>query len=515
MIVTDLLPLQIVEGKGFKELLYLMDPSYTVVTQTQLKQGILPWYTKTVEEKIQNLISEMESYNLTVDVWNASTLTAYVGFSVSFLTPKWHTKTVLLACSCVTGYDRLQKIPALLKDALQEHNIFTEPHCMVLNDCSNSEGVNLLGSNEDTPIIKVEDGDQFPLVHVKSFSSLLSNSIREGLITGLAPYKTVLDAVAMIIAEIRKSSEATQKVFGEEISEDSKTNITWILHLLLIRCMLKYTSSMNTEDMMEELLLTGNGLFTEHQKSILAEIVSILELFEEAMDMVESKSLPVSICLPSLISLKNHLIAKSDGVCSKLALSLLSALNTNFSDFTSSSLYVCSAVLDPRFKLSWCTSNQAETFKAIVLREAQKIFDASSKSNNNTTDNNSTNNHCTSSDSNAIAKSKLFSFIASNNTIDSKSTVLTPVNELDSYLKDSQEVHDPFSYWRARSGIYPTLHQLAKYCLCLPASPTPMNKVFHQSSSTLNEDLCYSWLPLDNLETLLFLKASASEIELF
>lgn len=513
MIITDLLPLQIVEGEGFQELLRLFDPSYTGITQAQLQQSILPFYTKAVEEKIQGSLAEMESYVLTVDIWNVNTLTSYVGFSVSFFTPEWRTKTVLLTCSCITGCDQFQKIPSLLKQVLQEHNITIEPHCIVLNDRL-PVAVNLLGNNEDNPVIKGSDEDGLSLVHAKSFSSLLSESIREGLINGLAHYRSVLDAVALLIAEIRKSREATEKVFGKEI-EKSKTDVTWILHLMLIRCMLKFNadeSAVNENNKVDLSMDTSNnaGLFTDHQQSILVEIVSILELFVEAVDMIETKSLPVSMCLPSSVGLKNHLSAKTNGVCSELAQSLLSSINGNVTAISRDPLYVCSAVLDPRFKLSWCAGSEGEleNFKIIVLQEAQKIFDASNSSNTATVDERNGNN--------AIATSKLFSFISSQSTSDSKPNTLTPASELENYLKESlQDVHDPCSYWRARSGIYPTLYQLAKCCLCLPVLPTAISKVFLQSSSTLNEDLCYSLKSLENLETLLFLKASTVEFQLF
>ena len=492
MIVTDLLPVRIVEGKGFQELVRLIDPTYNIVTQQQMWETVLPWYVKLVQEKIRPVLKEMDRYILTLDVWNINLIQSYLGLSVSYLSSTWEPKTIVLACSYIV---RFEEIPSVIQDLLKAYGIQWDLHYSIIvhkqRDYSPTCG--LLGSQDEE-----ENNFTLSLPHTSAFSSLLTASIQEGLAKGITTYKPVLDTVTLLIEEIKKSTSATEAIFGNAFN-DTKMEIHWIIHLRLIRCILNHTPNEEAE-----LDILKQRLFPADHEVVLTEIVSILELFEEAVVMMNGdQQLPISVCLPSFVSLSTHLAAKSSGICAHLASSMLSALEKNlFATITRNELYVCAAVLDPRFKLTWCNNQmESENYKRIVIEEAKKITAMTDSP---------PNNFCSSGPSSiSLSNSKLFSFI-SNSTTSTQPISLTPEKELDTYLKEDC-CDDPFGYWKLRSSIYPTLGKLAKQVLCVPAGGTPINSVFNYANKFVETELC-SWNPR-HLEVMLFLKASMPEVQ--
>ncbi len=485
MIVTDLLPLWTIEGTGFQELVHLIDPNYSVITPQQLQHNVLPSYVKIVQENIRMALKQMDAFVLSIDICNVNPLQSYVGFSVSYLTPLWESKTLLLACSSMIGQEGFQNVPLLIQQMLKAYSINDLSYNILVNKQIIHSNNGLLG-NQYNDTDNDEMGIELDSLYPKAFSFLLSLSIYEGLLNGLPTYQTALDEATRVVTEIKKCPNMTEVVFGRDL-DMLKTDIHWILHLQLIRCILKYVPKDETNTL----------LLADEYRIILTEITAILELFEEAVNIMQRNE-PISLCLPSLVSLKTHLDIRSTGVCSSLAISLYSALERNFQDLKTNSLYVCSAILDPRFKLSWCKcDNEIDNYKKIILEEAQKIFDTTSKS-ETISNNNPTNLH--------LSQSKLFSVISFHS---SQSSSKCPNLELTNYLKEDGCEDDPIAYWKIRSSIYPTLGKLAKRILCAKHTPSPINRVFQYAANNIHTDSC-SWLP-EHYEMLLFLKASMSE----
>ena len=498
MIVTDLLPLRIVDGKGFRDFMHMIDPSYSVVTEQQLKHTLLPQFVHVVQENIRNALKEVDSYILTIDVWEVNPLQAYMGFSTSFFSPTWQVKTIVLACSYIIGYEGFQRIPLLIQEVGKAYGIQDLLYHIVVSKIS--PGFNGLLSidtddSEDEDYVDFEVGSSYS----KAFSSLLSLSIREGMIKGLSPFWPVLERVTQAVRSIRKCPQTTEKVFSDGLST-MKTEVKWIMHLQLIRCLLKHME-MCDETNQDIRSIDTSSFFVEGDKILLKEMVDILELFEEAVNLLQNdRHLPVSLCIPSYVSLKNHLSAHSSGACSSLALSLSTALTKHFKDITTDCLYVCAAVLDPRFKLTWCNNTyEYDKYIKIVLCEAHKYVEVSTDTEEQ---------GCSATVS--LSESKLFSpFSTRKSSSGSKWPRHNPELELESYLKDSHCGDDPLLFWKVRSGVYPVLSKLARRVLSVPATPTPIHSVFTFASNTVQSDPS-SFFP-EHFEIILFLKANVGK----
>ena len=92
---------------------------------------------------------------------------------------------------------------------------------------------------------------------------------------------------------------------------------------------------------------------TSYEKAVLRELVEVLEPFEEATDILQGDTYnSISLVIPSLLGLKKHLKDLSTRHSTCLTTTLSSSLDSRFGTVLEDLLYICAAVLDPRFKLN-------------------------------------------------------------------------------------------------------------------------------------------------------------------
>ena len=492
MVIIDLLPLRIVDSQGFRDLVCLLDPRHTVMTQDNLQQYVLPAYTLTVQEKIKTTLQTSPSCVLVLDIWRISLTQAYIGFTVYFISQTWQVEALVLACSYLIGYHSPQRILSIYEQVLSIYAIQDRVFHVVNNSAGGKPNNSFPGFNleddddseevDDSEDLRELDDIQLSQQQSKGFGRALLLTIKDGLIA-LSPHTNVLNKAAQIINHLQKSTLAVGREF-EIVSEKWKAGTKWSSQLQMIRSLLE----MRSEDWMknkEQLNLN------ETEKLILKEVVEILEPFEEANNFVHGdKFLSVSMCIPSYVGLKTHLSTTTTQYCSSLVATLSLSLDKHLKDVLHNSIYVCAAVLDPRFKLTWCKAeSEMDTYKKIVLKDAEQFTPPHS--------------HTSKAFDQPLTPSKLFSFL----TTEPTKKITTPMQELESYLKDEHSGDNPVEFWRIRSSIYPVLSNLSRCVLTIPVTHTPLQDVFDYASKIIHTDP-FHFLP-EHLETLLFLKANS------
>ena len=79
MIIKDLCPISIVEKEGFRDLVALLEPWYTMVSRQHITEGLLPQFLTRCQDSLDSLMLEMSSCNLTLDIWSSRRMHAYLG----------------------------------------------------------------------------------------------------------------------------------------------------------------------------------------------------------------------------------------------------------------------------------------------------------------------------------------------------------------------------------------------------------------------------------------------------
>ena len=70
-IALDMRPYSVVENKGFKDLLHVLEPKYTIPSRPHITDTVIPALYNETREMVKNDISNAESISITTDGWTS------------------------------------------------------------------------------------------------------------------------------------------------------------------------------------------------------------------------------------------------------------------------------------------------------------------------------------------------------------------------------------------------------------------------------------------------------------
>ncbi|XP_076840715.1 zinc finger BED domain-containing protein 4 isoform X2 [Brachyhypopomus gauderio] len=527
MIILDLQPVQIVENKGFRELLQLLEPRYVPEPSHYVQQQLLPTYAYQVQLATKVALSGAESCSVTLDLWRSNavsvnTTSGYLGVTCHFITTDWQIKSALLACFPLPSNTDSQRILTEYEEISRGHGISGKVFRIVVDPSpyESRSALRLPGfylhGNGDVEDEEEEDSsdeengtvlsteavsgaeNESSLNHclgrckIDCFAHSLAQCIREGIRSSSQISMTLTKAACFynyVIATV--TPEKLGQVFGPGSvlgngQGSSGSDRHWNAQLKTMRQMLESVDFL--EDIVDRNDLALNGV----EKAMLRELVEILEPFEEATDMVQGdKHVSISLALPSVLGLRKHLAEVVTHHCMAVVTGLSQALDQRLAGILEDPLYVTATTLDPQFKLSW--SSDRDWHKQVLLEEVGKHTQPV-----NPPEPSSEAQPCPSK------HSRLFSFIKQRPTTQAKSME----QELSAYLHEEPTDEDPLQYWKRKSIDFPLLSQVAKKVFTVPATTTTVERIFSLVGKTLRPERC-RLLP-KNLDTLIYLKANYS-----
>ena len=99
MLITDIRPLHMVESEGFKNLISLLEPRYTMVSRKDIQNKLLPQLFNTTTDKIKSLLISATTSNVTLDIWSSRKMHSFLGITCHYLTDAFEMQSLLLSCS--------------------------------------------------------------------------------------------------------------------------------------------------------------------------------------------------------------------------------------------------------------------------------------------------------------------------------------------------------------------------------------------------------------------------------
>jgi len=88
-IAKDMLPLSIVDGVGFVELMKKVSPNYEIPSRFTIKRRIQGLY-QTEKHKVATEIQSIDSIALTTDSWTSKSMESYISVTAHGITMDWN-----------------------------------------------------------------------------------------------------------------------------------------------------------------------------------------------------------------------------------------------------------------------------------------------------------------------------------------------------------------------------------------------------------------------------------------
>ena len=260
MIVKDIQPAYTVERQGFRELVALLEPRYTMVSRQCLQNTLLPSYYSKVEEAIQQALERIGTCSITLDIWSSRRMHSYLGVTCHFVSEMWEVKSLLIACSQIHGRHTSENIVSEFEEIVTRHKISDKLYKVVTDNASNvkkafpdtvsmpsfeieaeseeseqeDEGTEETDSSDDEDEAVELEKINIPQ-RVSCFAHTMQLSVKDGL-KACSGISKVLAKAARIVNHVKKSTVATEKVerlYGKTLV--SKNETRWNSQLKMVR----------------------------------------------------------------------------------------------------------------------------------------------------------------------------------------------------------------------------------------------------------------------------------------
>ncbi|XP_036957921.1 E3 SUMO-protein ligase ZBED1-like [Acanthopagrus latus] len=137
-IAKEMLPMQLVEGKSFIELLNVLDARYTVPSRKYFSGTALTTLYDKTRKAVMSEVQEVKHFATTTDLWSSRTSEPYLSLTVHFIDESWKLRSYCLQTSHFPDAHTGEIIALGLKDALASWSLSEQDMvCMTTDSGAN------------------------------------------------------------------------------------------------------------------------------------------------------------------------------------------------------------------------------------------------------------------------------------------------------------------------------------------------------------------------------------------
>lgn len=489
MIEKDMLPVSLVNGDGFRELLAFTVQNYKIPSASEITRIIEGHFHEKVEE-LQVQLSKMDNVALTADFWTALPSQKYITVSCSFITEDWQGKWVVL---------QTEKLPS---DKGITAECVSEILLKIVETWGLADKVTACVQNT-LDILPTRDCAKITWEYATCFATTLQLAVNDGLSDELLRVTTV---AGKLVRHFNINSLA------HEALEQKKVQMCLPQHKLIKSNKARWDTIC---DMFEHLLeqrwaikavLSDRTVFKRHEAQaleieddywqIIENFTPVLATLKWATTAISAETdVSISNIYPITFSLiQVHLVPKENDVEQvaafkmKVQMSLRKRMEVESNDLAAKPALI-SSMLDPRHKhLSFLTPTGRLAAK-VKLHELVPKLDATSTT---VTTKEEEHQALVTPDINQGAmpnqmksdrKNTMMLLLGDNyscpDATDSEAQV-------DYYLRDIAPSLDtnPLDWWRVNAPRFPKLAILARRFLCVPGVSLPLLSESGQTFAT-------------------------------
>nr|XP_057933853.1 zinc finger BED domain-containing protein 4 [Doryrhamphus excisus] len=505
MLALDLQPSSMVENAGLNRLLEYLQPQYCLPPSSYFTSTAIPDMYEKVKDIVLTHLKEAEGgvVHFTTSIWVSSqtreylTLTAHWATYESSVRPQgqdFHC-SALLSVSQIDCDQDMHDIPKQLE--------------YLWDSWITSSGLKRGFTVTDNASIR-NNLEDHGLVAVQCFGHTIDLIVSEA-IKSQRMVQNLLSIARKICERVHRSAKAKEKL--AELQRDH--------HLPENQLIQDIPSKWRTSFLMLERLMEQKKAIDEmsiecnfreiiscDQWEVIQSLCNALKPFEVAYHEISNRTATLGQVIP-LIHILNRkidlLFDETVGIDTMLK-SLKEAMVSRMSATLHDPRFTWATMLDPRYKTSLFTEEEAERCKQDLIQELDLFSSTSSEKS-------SLPNRCKEalvSDGNAISdKDNIWSLMADlrqkvKHEEKSKSSELAVLEYLEEDILDQS--CDPLDYWNLKKFLWPELAKVAARYVGCPPSIVPAEALF--STASVNCALNRPRPLLENMEGLIFLKVN-------
>ncbi|XP_067266309.1 E3 SUMO-protein ligase ZBED1-like [Chanodichthys erythropterus] len=494
-IEMDILPLSIVEGNGFRELIHLLEPAYQIPSRRTITRLVEIHY----EERKQQLFKELskaERVALTTDCWTALTAESYITITCHYISDDWQMNSAVLLTESLPGRHTADHLAEKLNGAVEQWGLKGR-----VIACVHDNAANIVAANSPTRV---------PWISVACFAHTLQLAINDGFALHL--YR-VISAASKLVSHFNHSTTATKAL------QKKQEQMGLATHRLTQSCKTRWNSVCEMFDRLVEQRWAVVAVLSDRTVTKLQD-ARILELKDEYWQLMEDtqpvllalkcattvmsaeKDVSISNTYPVTFGLINIHLMRSEGDGPRLIEFKTKIESGEIVSFAP----MISSMLDPRHKhLGFLTPTQrlAANVKLVELGEAVGTDRADIQQAGGVeaalsdTDEGSENTVVATSQSSAMAQ-----LLGDHYTTQCEAGSEA---ELQNFLRETPPPLNctPTDWWKVNETRFPGLAKLARRYLCIPATSVPSERVFSAAGLTVTR--LRSRLTPDHVNMLIFL----------
>ena len=491
MLVQDLLPLSLVEGGGFRELMATVEPNYSVPSRQTATRRIEVLYG-IVKNDLLNELKEVDHIGLTTDSWTSRATESYVTVTAHFLTKDYVVKNNVLVTVNTEERHTADNLADFLTNVACEWEIEKKISAIVHDNASNIEAALR----------------RLPFESISCFAHTLQLSIKKGLAikevdSALADASRIVTHFkhsVVALDELRKRQELFQ-LPKQTLIQQVKTR--WNSAYDMVSRLIEQRRAV--VDVLTDRSVTPFNSYqqlkiSEESWELLKQLEKCLKPLKSATDVLSSqKNVTLSSVLPIAHSIvTHHLKSNSEdsdvirSVKKNIAMDLEVRIKLNSPSELSKSALTLASLLDPRYKSLLFLP---EEFRGVAQKTLEDLLEVEF-SNMDT--------HDTEADSVPEEGGTCAIDFLLGPEYRNPST-LKQNEELSFYLKDPpiRPSEDPLIWWKRNDHRFPVLAKIARQYLVIPGTSVPAERVF--STAGLIISSIRSRLTPDHANMLIFL----------
>lgn len=506
LFTKDYQPFKLVEDKGFKQFVKMLNPNYTLPNRHSISKQYIPaLYEKRLREVKELVVQEAKHVCLTTDCWTSRNNESFMAITIHFVDSNFSLQSILISCSSFNENHTAINLSEQIQKTIDEWQLEGKIELAVSDNATNIK--NALGSLQ--------------LKHLGCFAHTLNLVVQ----SALTLENELIDKVKTIVTYFRRSTVANNKLKSYQINngidkpkkllQDVQTR--WNSTYYMLNRFIELENPIRgTLGLLDKAPQTLNS----DEWSIIKELCTVLRPFEEATRAVSGESyMTASIVIVLTQGLLNACKKLHTMEFNERTLMIIKQLLDNmekrdaWKNVDKSKTLCRCTFLDPRFKNIPFNNNNSlsETTKNEIIEKTANIIYL--ERSNQLDEQNQDQPDYISIDTPSTSNSPSIW-----ETIDTSIAKLIPsgtsksraIIEVQRYLEEGmlKRNMDPIKWWQEHKYNYPYLHILAKQTLCCLGTSVPCERIFSKAGLILNDRRCR--LKSEKVEMLLFLNYNST-----